>query len=217
MDEVKAMAQAGESVGKAVGTGLRTIRRNAVRAGQAGAEHAAKAAAAAEHKLAEQVSAGMDNVGAARDELVKESRRTRRKLARNARKAAKKTAKNAGKNLGEVAKQAKRAGRKAGKAVSASNAEFSRKVQKKLNKLENKTAKLRRRAEKNPSGGGRRWLWLAGVGGVAAIAVVVLRSRQTPTETAPVIPLGGEAQSGQETQSSNGSAPTSAAHASEQN
>ena len=53
MDEVKAMTHAGETVGRAVGTGLRTLRQGAVQVGQAGAEAAARAATAAEQKLAE--------------------------------------------------------------------------------------------------------------------------------------------------------------------
>jgi hypothetical protein len=52
MDEVKAMTHAGETVGRAMGTGLRTLRRGAVQAGHAGAEVAVKAATAAEQKLA---------------------------------------------------------------------------------------------------------------------------------------------------------------------
>ncbi|HEX3785238.1 MAG TPA: hypothetical protein VHX38_36745 [Pseudonocardiaceae bacterium] len=198
MDEVKTMTQAGESVGKAVGTGLRTIRRNAVRAGQAGAEQAAKAAAAAEHKLAEQTSALVDNVEAARDELVGNSRRARRKLARNAKKTAHRTAKRAGKKLDDQSDKARKAGRKTGrkanKKAADAGVQFNRKVRKKLTKLEGKTAKLRSKAERNPRGRGRRWVWLLGAGGLAAVAVVVVKSRQSaPEPTAPVIPLGGDA------------------------
>ena len=181
MDEVKAMAQAGESVGKAV----RTIRRNAT-------EQAHKGASVAEHMLAEV------------DELVKQSRKTRRKARKDAAKMTKK-----------VTEQTRKRGRKARKQARATTAEFSRKVQKKLSKLEHKTDKVRRRAEKNPGGkrGGRRLLWLLGAGSVAAVAVVVVKSRQSaPAEvTAPVIPLGGE------TQSTNGSAPSNAPHAAEKN
>jgi hypothetical protein len=209
MDEVKAMTQAGESVGKAVGTGLRTIRRNAVRAGQAGAEQAAKAAVAAEHKFAEQTSTLVDNVEAAREELVKSSRRARRKLAKNAKKTANKAAKRASTKLDGHTKKAKKAGRKANKQAAAASAEFSRKVQKKLSKLEGRTAKLRSKAERNPGGRSRRWVWLLGAGGVAAIAVVVVKSRQSaPEPTAPVIPLGGDA-------STNGVAPKDATPVSE--
>ncbi len=102
MDEVKAMTHAGETVGRAVGSGLRTLRRGAVQVGQAGAEAAAQAAAAMEHKLAE----GADGGQQAAKELVDTTRRARRQLARNARRAAKdagrqarKRASKAGKNL----------------------------------------------------------------------------------------------------------------------
>ena len=53
MDEVKAMTHAGETVGRAMGTGLRKMRHGAVGVGHAGAEAAARAATAAERKLAE--------------------------------------------------------------------------------------------------------------------------------------------------------------------
>lgn len=185
MDEVKAMSQAGESVGKAV----RTIRRNAT-------EQAHKGAAAAEHMLSEV------------DELVKQSRKARRKARKSAAKAGKRISRKA-------TDKARKTSRKARKQASASSAEFSRKVQKKLAKLERRTDKVRRRAEKNPSGrrGGRRLLWLLGAGSVAAVAVVVVRSRQSakPEQAAPVIPLGGE------TQSSNGSAPSDTPHPAEKN
>ena len=49
MDEVKAMARAGEAVGKAVAASLDMARR----AGQAGAEATVRAAQAAEQKLTE--------------------------------------------------------------------------------------------------------------------------------------------------------------------
>ena len=47
------MTHAGETVGLAVGTGVRTLRRSAVQVGHAGAEAAARAATAVEQKLAE--------------------------------------------------------------------------------------------------------------------------------------------------------------------
>jgi len=53
MDEVRAMSHAGETVGRAMGTGLRTVRRGAVGVSHAGVEAAARAAVAAERKLAE--------------------------------------------------------------------------------------------------------------------------------------------------------------------
>ncbi|ASO17694.1 hypothetical protein FHR81_003876 [Actinoalloteichus hoggarensis] len=44
MDEVRAMAAAGESVGRAMGSGVRTVREGAQRAGRAGAQATIKAA-----------------------------------------------------------------------------------------------------------------------------------------------------------------------------
>ncbi|AOS60865.1 hypothetical protein [Actinoalloteichus hymeniacidonis] len=57
MDEVRAMAAAGESVGRAMGSGVRTVREGAQRASKAGTEAtvkaARKAARSAEAQLAE--------------------------------------------------------------------------------------------------------------------------------------------------------------------
>ena len=52
MDEVQAMTHAGETVGRAMGTGLRTLRRGAVGVGHSGAEAAARAETNEERKLA---------------------------------------------------------------------------------------------------------------------------------------------------------------------
>jgi type II secretory pathway pseudopilin PulG len=111
MDEVKAMTHAGETVGRAVGTGLRTLRRGAVQAGQAGAEAAAQAAVAMEHKLAD---SGQEAV----KELVKTTRKARRQLARNAQR----TAKDAG-------KQARKGARKAGKNLQRTVGDLTERTQ----------------------------------------------------------------------------------------
>jgi type II secretory pathway pseudopilin PulG len=100
MDEVKAMTHAGETVGRAMGSGLRTLRRGAVQVGQAGAEAAAQAAAAMEHKLAE---GGQE----AAKELVDTTRKARRQLARNARRTAKDAGKQARKRAGKAGKAGK--------------------------------------------------------------------------------------------------------------
>jgi phage-related tail protein len=100
MDEVKAMTHAGETVGRAVGSGLRTLRRGAVQVGQAGAEAAAQAAAAMEQKLADGTEGGQE----AAKELVNTTRKARRQLARNAQRTAK-----------DVGKQARKRARKASK------------------------------------------------------------------------------------------------------
>lgn len=94
MDEVETMtragAHAGETVGRAVGTGLQALRR--------GAE---QVAAAAEHKLSD----GLDMAADRRAELADTGRRARRQLARDA--------KLTGKELAKSAKQAKKTARTA--------------------------------------------------------------------------------------------------------
>ena len=107
MDEVKAMTHAGETVGRAMGTGLRTLRRGAVQVGQAGAEAAAQAAAAMEQKLADGTEGGQE----AAKELVNTTRKARRQLARNAQR----TAKDAGK---QVRKRADKASKNLQRTVS---------------------------------------------------------------------------------------------------
>lgn len=100
MDEVKAMAVAGERVGMAVGTGMRTARRLATRTGRAGAAASRQAAARAQQELV--------NRGVSTDELreilakqtsslsatnvAQMSRKARRRLARNTRAARKELA-----------------------------------------------------------------------------------------------------------------------------
>jgi hypothetical protein len=104
MDEVKAMTHAGETVGRAVGTGLRTLRRGAVQVGQAGAEAAAQAAAAMEHKLADGANSGQE----AAKELVKTTRKARRQLARDARRTAENAGKQARKRAGKAGRNLRR-------------------------------------------------------------------------------------------------------------
>lgn len=107
MDDVKAMTRAGETVGKAVGSGWLATRRGAERAGQAGVEAAARAAKTADRKLTErglaprQLSEALaESAEVARQEVVKTTRRARRKLA--------KTAKHTRKDLAKAAKQARK-------------------------------------------------------------------------------------------------------------
>ena len=104
MDEVKAMTHAGETVGRAMGSGLRTLRRGAVQVGQAGAEAAAQAAAAMEHKLADGASSGQE----AAKELVDTTRKARRQLARDARRTAQSAGKQARKRAGKASKNLRR-------------------------------------------------------------------------------------------------------------
>ncbi|RKT84376.1 hypothetical protein SAMN05421805_103305 [Saccharopolyspora antimicrobica] len=102
MDEVKAMARAGESVGKAVGTGIKTARRNAKRAGEVGVALSRHAAALAEQELASrgistedlQEKLAQRTTGMSRDELVKQSRRARKRWEKKAAASRKQFAKN---------------------------------------------------------------------------------------------------------------------------
>ncbi|HEY7595775.1 MAG TPA: hypothetical protein VH969_21675 [Actinophytocola sp.] len=111
MDDVKAMTRAGETVGKAVGSGWLAVRRSAKRAGQASADATTKAAHAADRKLTErgvapqQLAVALaEGAGVARQEVVKTTRRARKKLARRA--------KHTRKDLAKAAKQARKDARK---------------------------------------------------------------------------------------------------------
>ncbi|MCT2586538.1 hypothetical protein [Actinophytocola gossypii] len=125
MDEVKAMSRAGETVGKAVGSGWLTVRRSARRAGQAGAEATVRAAKSTDRKLTERgvapqhlTQALSEGAELARQEIGKTTRRTRKKLARTAkhtRKELAKAAKKANKDA-RKSKPAKRAGKSAKQA-----------------------------------------------------------------------------------------------------
>jgi hypothetical protein len=147
MDDVKAMTRAGETVGKAVGSGWLATRRGAERAGQAGVEAAARAAKTADRKLTErglaprQLSEALaESAEVARQEVVKTTRRARRKLA--------KTAKHTRKDLAKAAKQARK---DAGKSKPAKRARKSAKQAKADAKklkasFKVEAAKLRQRA-----------------------------------------------------------------------
>lgn len=107
MDEVKTMAHAGETVGRAVGTGLRTLRR--------GAE---QVAAAAEQKLSDGLDAANEArtmAADARTEVVGTSRKARKQLAREA----KLTAKELTRSAQQVRKTARTALAVPGDLVSA--------------------------------------------------------------------------------------------------
>jgi hypothetical protein len=103
MDEVKAMARAGESVGKAVGTGIRTARHGATRAGKAGVAASKHAAARAEQELADhgiatdelQERLAKKATGMSRKELAKMGKKARKEWEKKAAKSRKQWAKNA--------------------------------------------------------------------------------------------------------------------------
>jgi hypothetical protein len=121
MDDVKAMTRAGETVGKAVSSGLVAARRNAKRAGQAGAEATSRAAYKADRKLTERgvaprqiAEALAESAEVARQEVAKTTRRARKKLA--------KTAKHTRKDLAKAAKQARKDAAKSRAVKSAKQA-----------------------------------------------------------------------------------------------
>lgn len=100
MDEVKAMTRAGESVGKAVGSGLKTARHGAAKAGRTGTEMSKKAAARAERELANhgitteemQELLAQKATGMSRKKLAKQTKKTRKLLAKNSKSARKELA-----------------------------------------------------------------------------------------------------------------------------
>lgn len=175
MDDVKAMTRAGETVGKAVGSGWRSARGSAKRAGQAGAEATSRAAEA----LAE-------GAEAARLEVVRTTRRARRKLA--------KKAKSTRKDLAKAAKQARKDAAKSRPAKRARKSAKQATVDaKKLRaQLRTEAAKLKTRAHEeaaamklvDPPKRKRRWtkfMLLAIVaGGVAYVVRSKTAAKQEP-------------------------------------
>ncbi|GAB3286527.1 hypothetical protein [Parasphingorhabdus pacifica] len=102
MDEVKAMARAGESVGKAVGTGMRTARKGATRASHAGVEMSRHATARAEQELAShgisadelQERLAQRATGMSRADIAKKGKRARKRWEKKAEKSRKQLSKN---------------------------------------------------------------------------------------------------------------------------
>lgn len=102
MDEVKAMTRAGENMGKAVGTGIRSARVSARRAGEVGVAMSKQAAAAAEQELAnhgistddlqEQIAQRV--TGKSRKQLRKQAKIVRKDLDKRTAKSRKQLAKN---------------------------------------------------------------------------------------------------------------------------
>jgi hypothetical protein len=102
MDEVKAMARAGENVGKAVGTGIKSARRGAKRAGEVGVALSRQAAARAEQELASrgystdelQELVAQRATGMSRKELAKRGKKKRKQWEKKAAQSRKQLAKN---------------------------------------------------------------------------------------------------------------------------
>ncbi|MCI2422306.1 hypothetical protein MOQ72_33230 [Saccharopolyspora sp. K220] len=102
MDEVKAMARAGESVGRAVGTGFKSARHGAKRASEVGMALSKHAAARAEQELANrgistdelQERIAQRATGMSRKELAKRGRKARKQWEKKTAQSRKQLAKN---------------------------------------------------------------------------------------------------------------------------
>ncbi|GLZ32673.1 hypothetical protein Lesp02_48610 [Lentzea sp. NBRC 105346] len=154
MDEVDVMTRAGESVGKAVGTGLKAARQGVVRAGHA-----------AEHKLAErgvttdQIRGVLvdkaDLLMGKAEEVEKQTRRARKRLAKKSHKARAELMNRAD----EVRKEVRKAAKSARKDAKIR----AKEIRKAASSLSGETPKR------------RRWPWLlallvaAGVAGYVAL------------------------------------------------
>lgn len=152
MDEVEAMARTGENVGRAVGTGVRSAREGAVRAGKVGRAASKQAIARAEQELAEHgLSAEQlpelltqKATGLSRDDLADRGRKARKQWEKARKDWEKKTAKT--------------------RKRLAKNTEVARK-------------ELAARIEPAPKSR-RKWPWvLLALAGLAGIAVVALSRR----------------------------------------
>lgn len=195
MDDMKAMTRAGETVGKAVGSGWLAVRRNAKHAGRVGADATTKAAHAADRKLTErgvapqQLAVALaESAEVARQEVVKTTRRTSKKLARKA--------KHTRKELAKAAKQARKDAKKSKPARrAATSGKQARKDAKKLQaSLRTEAARLKTRAKaeaaalKHADGPKRRRRWpkvmLLVV--IAAGVAYVVRSKTAVPEPTPV-------------------------------
>lgn len=101
MDEVEAMARTGENVGRAVGTGVRTAREGAVRAGEASRTATRQAIARAEQELAEHGLSPehlpelltQKATGLSREDLAERGRKARKQWEKSRKDWEKKTAK----------------------------------------------------------------------------------------------------------------------------
>lgn len=195
MDDVKAMNRAGETVGKAVGSGWLAVRRGAKRAGQASADATTKAAHAADRKLTErgvapqQLAVALaEGAEVARQEMVKTTRRARKKLARKA--------KHTRKELAKAAKQARKDAKKSKPAQrAAKSAKQARKDAKELQaSLKAEMARLKTQAREQAVAmklaeapkKRRRWPKVLLLVVVAAGVTAVVRSRSTASEPTPV-------------------------------
>ncbi|MGH3756617.1 hypothetical protein [Actinophytocola sp.] len=194
MDDVKAMTRAGETVGKAVGSGWLAVRRSAKRAGQASADATTKAAHAADRKLTERGVAPQhlavalaEGAELAREEVVKTTRRARKKLARRA--------KHTRKELAKAAKQARKDAKKSKPAKRASKtAKQAREDAKELKaSMKAEMARLKAQAKEQAAAmkdaeapKKRRWPKVLLLAIVAAGVAYVVRGRSASAEPTPV-------------------------------
>ena len=186
MDDVKAKNRAGETVGKAVGSGWRSARHNAKRAGLASAEATSRAAHAADRKLTERgfaprqvADAIAEGAEVARQEVAKTTRRARRKLA--------KTAKHTRKDLAKAAKQARKDAAKSKPAKrarkSAKQAKVEAKALKSQVKADAKALKSRAAGTDQPKRK-RRWPKLMLLAIVAGGVAYVVRGKSAERQEA---------------------------------
>jgi hypothetical protein len=173
MDEVEAMTKAGETVGRAVGTGLHAMRVQAVQASRTGGAAAARAARRAEQRLAERGIAPRqlpdllsETAGRATEQAAATSRRASKELARQRRQLAKHAAgarADAAQTRTEMLRNARRLRRQAAKQA----AEARRRARRARRDYTAQLGRSRR----------RRWPWVLGVlaGGMGAVLVALSR------------------------------------------
>jgi hypothetical protein len=188
------MTRAGETVGKAVGSGWLAVRRSAKRAGQASADATTKAAHAADRKLTERgvapqqlAEALAEGADVARQEVKKSTRRARKKLSR--------TAKHTRKELAKAAKQARKEAKKSKPAKRAAKSVEQARREAKARKASLKADMARLKSELKEQaaaakGAGarkkRRWPKVLLLTVVATGIAVVVRSRSATPESTPV-------------------------------
>jgi vacuolar-type H+-ATPase subunit I/STV1 len=175
MDDVKAMTRAGETVGKAVGSGWLVVRRGAKRAGQASADATIKAAHAADRKLTERGAAPQqlavalaEGAEVTRQEVVKTTRRARKKLARKA--------KQTRKDLAKAAKQARKDAKQLRASLQAEAVKLKTRAREEAAALKLMEAPKKR----------RRWPKVMLLVVVAAGVAYVVRSMSAQPEEPPV-------------------------------
>jgi hypothetical protein len=179
MDEVEAMTRAGETVGRAVGTGLHAMRVQATRAGQTGGTAALRAVRRAELRLAEQGIAP----GQLSDMLSETADRASDQAAATTRRATKKAAKRMAKQRRRLSKQA--AGVRAD--AERKRTEMVRNARRMRRQTAKQATEARRRAKRAKRDytaqlgrARRRWPWLLGVlaAGVGAVLFALSRRPQ---------------------------------------